>query len=63
MDSRTIVWIVYGAFVGWTLRRWYEHEKQNLMWEVTHQAEMAALRAREALPEVPAPVAAEAAAP
>jgi hypothetical protein len=52
--NRELVWCVYGVFVGWWLCRWYEGEKQRLMWEVEHQAQMAAWRVSERTPE-PAP--------
>lgn len=53
MDGRTIVWIAYGAVVGWMLRRWYEQEKQYLMWAVKEEAAMAAFRACDVPREPP----------
>lgn len=61
MDGRTIVWIAYGAFVGWMLNNWYRNERDRLMWEVKHEAQMAAFHACDASREPPAPT--EAAAP
>jgi hypothetical protein len=49
--NRELVWCVYGVFVGWWLCRWYHDERERLIWEVKHQAEVAALRAREVLPD------------
>lgn len=56
---RELVLVIYGGVLGWYLCRWYQSERESLMWQIKHEAEIAALKAREVLPD--APPAAEAA--
>jgi len=43
---REVALLIYGGVIGWYLCELYQRKKEQLMWEIDHQARAAVMRAR-----------------